>query len=57
MTEETRQKLHEELKETTEYTFDMDSLQPKKHFWVDRGLVMSCEGADHANHRVFKRQK
>lgn len=36
---------------------DLDNLKPQKHLWVDRGAVMSCEGAAHANHRAFKRRR
>jgi hypothetical protein len=57
ITEEERQEIHEQLREAYEYTFDMDNLIPQKHLWVDRGAVMSCEFAGHANHRAFKRQK
>lgn len=37
-----------------EYVADLDNLKPQTHRWVDRGLVMSCEGAGHPNHRSFK---
>lgn len=47
----------EEVKQTPEYEFDMDNPPKVDHFWVDRGLVLSCEGAQHPNHRVFKRRK
>lgn len=48
----------EEIEEVVpEYTFDMNNLTPQKHIWVDRGAVMSCEHAGHANHRSFKRMK
>jgi hypothetical protein len=47
--------LHEEMENAT--TFDMDAMTPQKHIWVDRGVVMSCEFAGHANHRSFKRMK
>jgi hypothetical protein len=57
VTEEERQKIHEELKESFEYTFDMDNMKPQEHFFVDRGQVLSCEGATHPNHRVFKKLK
>ena len=35
---------------------ELDNLPPQQHIWVDRGLVLSCEGANHPNHRSFKRQ-
>lgn len=40
-----------------EGVFDIDNAVKPEHNWVDRGLVMSCEGADHANHRHIKTQK
>ena len=46
-----------EEKQEEIYNFDMDNPEPKKHIWVDRGLIMSCEGADHPNHRHFKFKK
>ncbi len=38
----------------SEATFDPETAVPEEHKWVDRGLVMSCEGANHASHRHFK---
>ena len=55
MSEEERKKLHDELMERSEYTFDMDNMPKVTHKWVDRGAVLSCELAGHPNHRVFKR--
>lgn len=37
------------------HTVDISKLTPQTHRWVDRGQVMSCEGAGHASHRTFKR--
>lgn len=39
-----------------EHTVDLDDLPRPEHKWVDRGLVVSCEGAGHPNHRHFKFQ-
>ena len=47
----------EEVEETKVEGYDMDNPPKVEHFWVDRGQVMSCEGAAHPNHRVFKRLK
>lgn len=38
----------------SETVFDPETAEKPKHNWVDRGLVMSCEGAGHPNHRHFK---
>ena len=46
--------IDEEIKRRTEYELNMDTLPAVSHFWVDRGEVMSCEGAGHPNHRHFK---
>lgn len=56
MSPEERKKLHDELMESAEFTFDMDNMPSVKHVWVDRGAVLSCEGAGHPNHRHFKRK-
>lgn len=37
-----------------EAVFDPETAEKPTHNWVDRGEVMSCEGAGHANHRHFK---
>lgn len=37
-----------------EAVFDPETAEKPIHNWVDRGEVMSCEGAGHANHRHFK---
>lgn len=36
---------------------DLNNLPVQDHRWIDRGLVLSCEGANHPNHRSFKRQR
>ncbi len=36
------------------HTVDLSQLTPQTHRWVDRGAVMSCEGAGHTAHRTFK---
>lgn len=35
---------------------DLNNMPRQSHHWVDRGLVMSCEGGDHPPHRAFKRR-
>lgn len=52
---EEREKIHAELQEQYESTFDMDNPPAVTHRWVDRGTYLSCEGAGHANHRHHKR--
>jgi len=42
------------MKQESEYTTDLDNLPGVKHIWVDRGAVVSCEGANHPSHRHFK---
>jgi len=34
---------------------DLDNMKPQEHRWVDRGLILSCEGAAHPYHQVSKR--
>lgn len=43
------------MEKQSEFAMDLDNMPPKQHNWIDRGGVMSCEGATHPNHRVFKR--
>jgi hypothetical protein len=40
-----------------EYVFDPETAPKQGHLWVDRGLKLSCEGAGHANHQAWKRQR
>jgi hypothetical protein len=35
---------------------DINNIPAQRHLWVDRGLVMSCEGGDHPPHRAYKRR-
>lgn len=37
-----------------EYEIDLNDLPGVTHKWIDRGDVVSCEGAGHASHRHFK---
>jgi len=50
----TREEIAEKMANESEYSIDLDALKSVKHIWVDRGLVMSCEGANHPSHRHFK---
>ncbi len=49
-----KEEVLEQMTKKNEYVADLDNLTPQQHVWVDRGLVMSCEGAGHPNHRSFK---
>lgn len=40
----------------SEATVDLNNLPQQTHHWVDRGLVMNCEGGSHGFHQVFKRR-
>jgi len=46
--------LEEPQEPVIEYSVDISNLPSVKHVWVDRGEVMSCEGAGHPSHRHFK---
>lgn len=52
MNPEERQKAHNEISNGID--FDMDNPPKVIHRWVDRGLILSCEGAGHPNHRHHK---
>ncbi len=36
-----------------ESSINLDNLPKPEHNWVKRGVVVSCEGANHPNHRHF----
>lgn len=36
-----------------EYTQDLNNLPGVEHNWVERGLKVSCEGANHPHHSHF----
>jgi len=50
-----REEILEQLKATAEFVADINNLKPQNHRWIDRGKVMSCEGAGHPFHQAFKR--
>lgn len=33
-------------------SIDLDKVTPSEHNWVDRGLIMSCEGGSHPYHET-----
>lgn len=49
--------IKEEMFQQSRHAIELDNLQPQVHVWIDRGAVMSCEGAAHPNHRSFKIQR
>jgi hypothetical protein len=49
--------IKEQLQKQNEFLVELDRLVPQEHVWIDRGEVMSCEGAAHPNHRSFKSHK
>lgn len=51
--EQTKEEVVEEMQQSAEYTVDLDNLPKQKHNFVKRGIIMSCEGADHPSHRHF----
>lgn len=52
-----REAITEQLQQSSDYVFDPLTAPKVEHFWVDRGLKLSCEGANHPNHHIWKRQK
>lgn len=50
----TKDEVRELMQKRSEYLVDLENTPSQQHRWVDRGLVMSCEGAGHPNHRSFK---
>lgn len=52
----TKEEVMEQLKRRSEWLADMDNLPKQGHNWIDRGLIMSCEGAGHPYHQASKRK-
>lgn len=54
-----REQVKEQLTQSSEAVVDVDELIEKsraiQHNWVQRGLKVSCEGAGHPNHQVWRR--
>lgn len=48
-----RDEIKQQMQQQSEATFDLDNFPSVKHNWVERGAVISCEGANHPNHRHF----
>lgn len=48
--------IKERLSARNKFLLELDHMVPQEHIWVDRGGVMSCEGAAHPNHRAYKRR-
>jgi len=53
----TPQEIAEKMANESEYSIDLNNLPSVNHIWVDRGAVVSCEGAGHPSHRHFKVKK
>lgn len=52
-----RSEIMQQMQNTSEAAVDLDNLPKQDHAWVDRGLKLSCEGANHPHHQVWKRFK
>lgn len=51
-----REEVLEEMKRRSDSVIDLDNLPPQDHRWIDRGLIVSCEGAGHPYHQATKRR-
>lgn len=50
-----RAKIREMLEEKYEHVFDPENPPKVLHNWVERGIKLSCEGAGHPHHFVYKK--
>lgn len=48
-----KEEIQQELAHKSEYTFDLDNFPSVDHNWVQRGIKVSCEGANHPHHSHF----
>jgi len=49
-----KEEVMQQMAESSETAVDLDNLPKPDHNWIDRGLKMSCEGANHPNHSHYK---
>jgi hypothetical protein len=53
-----RDEIKQQMVEESEFVVDPEELvaqgRTRQHNWVDRGLKLSCEGAGHPWHEVYK---
>lgn len=52
----TKDEVLDEMKRTSEWVADLDNLPVQEHRWIDRGVIMSCEGGSHPHHQTSKRR-
>lgn len=54
-----RDQIVDQMKAESEAVEDLDAIvdrgRQQTHHWVERGLKLSCEGAGHPNHHIWKR--
>jgi hypothetical protein len=52
-----KDQIKDQMEQQSEYAFDLDNFPSVSHNFIQRGIVISCEGAGHPSHRHFlKRQ-
>ncbi len=51
-----KEQVIETLKKEAEYVQDLDNFKPIAHNWIDRGVIMSCEGAGHPFHQTSRKR-
>jgi hypothetical protein len=51
-----RQEIAQRMAAESEAVFDPETAVKPRHNWIDRGLVMTCEGSGHPTHRAYKRR-
>lgn len=54
--DKSRDEITEELKQKVEHVFDPATAPKQGHKFVDRGMKLSCEGAGHPYHQVWKQK-
>jgi hypothetical protein len=51
----TREQIFEHMAHKNESAVDLNNLPAQSHNFVNRGVVVTCEGAGHPSHRFYKR--
>lgn len=49
----TKEEIAQEMESRHEYVQDLNNMPNVQHNWVERGLKVSCEGANHPHHSHF----
>lgn len=53
----TYEQIKQQMQARSDAIVELDNLPTQQHVWTDRGLKLTCEGANHPYHESWKRRK